>query len=90
MPRWRVRLRYRDGRSLPTLDRLATAEWMTAVLPEQAGIDPVCVLPVNGGWTVSLHPREPDAADALQTAIAAVCEVVGILEGCWGNSWGVT
>lgn len=76
-PRWRVRLRYRDGRPLPTLERLATAEWLAIVLPKEADVGPVSVLPVNGGWTISLHPCASDTSKALRIAVATVGEVVG-------------
>ena len=75
--RWKVRLRYRDGRTMATRDRVATANWVAAVLPTEADVDPVSVLPLDGGWVVYLHLAAPAGADVVGRATALVEVVVG-------------
>jgi hypothetical protein len=76
-PRWRVRLRYRDGRVVPASERLRTAVWLAAVLPDEADVAPVSVLPLGSGWTVSMSPLGADEPEALTAAVVAVEDVVG-------------
>jgi len=83
--RGRVRLRYRDGRPMPTRERVATAEWLAVVLPKEADVDPVSVLPVKGGWTVSMHPLASDRGLALRLAVTVVEETVAEAGGVLGH-----
>jgi len=83
--RWRVRLRYRDGRSIPTHDRLPTADWLAVVLPKEADVNPVVVLPVSGGWVVSMPVRAITGAHVMDQAMGLVEAVVGDAERVLGR-----
>jgi len=75
--RWRVALHYRDGWPLPASERLATADWLAVVLPEEADVDPVAVVPTASGWTVSLSIATADRGDVVATAVPLIDVVVG-------------
>lgn len=75
--RWRTTLRFRDGWTVPAAERLATADWLAVVLPKEADVDPVTVVPTAAGWIVSLSLVAADRRDVVDTATALIDLVVG-------------
>lgn len=85
MNRWRTTLRYQHGPTTPEVDRQAIVDWLSVALPKEGDVDPVWVLPVRGGWRVTLHITAYDASSVIERAVALVEVVVGESERVLGH-----
>jgi len=83
--RWRTTLRYQHGPTPPETDRQAIVDWLSVALPKEGDVDPVWVLPVRGGWRVTLHTTASDASSVVEQAVALIEVVVGESERVLGR-----